>query len=714
MAVTSMLLAVDVAFLDTRAQALEEEEGGGGGSHESSETGDAGEGGDESSTVVVARGVHEDPFDTFRAVEVLDQQALTERRPRTVPEALMEVPGAYVQKTNHAGGSPIIRGMIGPQNLILIDGVRLNNSTYRTGPIQYLNTVDSFSLERIELMRGPGSVLYGSDAVGGVIELVTRDPLPPEGEEEARFVPLGIVRGESCDLERSGRAAVSFATRQFGMTGGATLRVYDDLRAGGGVGQQEWSGYNEVDWDIKLRAGEPGSHHIEILYQSVRLRDAGRADKLETSNVLTVYDENYRDLVSASGLVRLDPIATRITITPSWQRQLESRRNIRFSDLEQGQVERVTGARDVTHTLGGSVRFDTRLFARRLDLVYGLEYFHDTVQSETREGSDEDHLDPTLATYPPGSRYDTAGLYVLATATPVRTRNWIELVVHGGARLATFSAMAPDIVDIGDVRFHYTGGVAAAGIHLRQRGRFNVGIGWDQGFRAPNLNQAAYVGDTGEFFHIPNSELGPERADMFEVRGRFLAGPVSLSAAGYLSFLRDFIVRELTTYQGQDVFLDKPVAHNVNAGSGRVVGVEGKMDVALPIFMVIGGDVTWTRGAYEDLDLGWVPMSRIPPIFGSVRLRFEPRWQGVFVEVYAQMAANQDRLSPRDEGDNRIPDGGTPSWWTVNFRAGVRPTRLLHLSVGLSNLADNLYKVHGSGVYAPGFTAWLALEISEG
>lgn len=661
-------------------------------------------------TVVVARGVPEDPLDSLRVVDVLDEQLLRDRRPRTVPEALAEVPGAFVQKTNHGGGSPIIRGMVGPQNLILIDGVRLNNSTYRTGPLQYLNTVDSFSLQRIEVMRGPGSVLYGSDAIGGVIELLTADPVPRAAGKSARFVPLGILKGETCDLERSGRGALSVDTEPFGALGGITLRMFDDLRAGGGMGRQVWSGYNELDWDAKLRLGRAGQNHVDILYQGVRLSDMGRTDKLASSNTLTMYDRNDRDLLYGSVFLRLDPIATRLTITPSYQRQLETRRKLRFADETHEEVTKVTRGQDIVDTVGAATRFDTRLFARRLDLLYGAEYYQDFVRSEQSEGPNEDALSPIAPSYPEGSRYGTLGLFVMATGTPLRTERWTELVIYGGARLASFSALAPSIEAFGDVRTRYTGGVLAAGVNLRRRGLFNIGLGYNQGLRAPNLMETSRFGDTGEWYHIPNPELGPERAHTVELSGRLRGGPVTLSAAGYVTLLSDTIVRVATQYEGQETIEGTGVVHNINAGNGRVIGTEVSAAVALPGHLSVGGDVTWTRGNYDDPDEGWVPMSRIPPVFGTVRVGFVPQWRGLFVECYVQTAGWQSRLSPRDLSDARIPEGGTPGWWTLNLRAGVRPLDWMQITIGGGNLTDNLYKMHASGVYGAGATAWISVE----
>jgi len=664
-------------------------------------------------TVIVARAVPEDPFDALRAVEVLDDDELTRRRPRTVPEALAEVPGVFVQKTNHAGGSPFVRGLTGPQNLILVDGVRINASTYRTGPLQYLNTVDSFSLQRIELLRGPGSVLYGSDAVGGVFQLVTRDPVPVESGQAGRFDPLVATRFESADLERSGRLGLSFATGSFGLTGGVTARVFDDLRAGGDVGEQPFSGYDELDWDAKLRVGRPGGHRLDVLYQSARITDAGRTDRLASKGVLTMYDRNARDLVYASGLIRVRPLHTRITITSSYQRQLETRRTIQFADEAHESVAEIKWNEDAVQTMGGSLQADTRLFTRRLDLVYGARYYRDSIRSAAASGSDEDALEDSTPGYPEGSWYETFNLFVLATGTPVRTDSWLELVVYGGAQLCSFAAAAPGLEGVEDFAFRNTGGALAAGVHLRQRGAFNLGLSYNEGFRAPNLNEAALVGSTGSWFHAPNPDLQPEHADTLEFNGRFQAGPVRFGGTAYASLLKDYIARVPTTWEGQSEVMGAEVVHNANQGRGQIVGGEVQLQVDLPLHLSVGGDLTSTWGRYEDSDQGWVPVSRIPPLFGTARVRFAPPWHDLFVDVIVQGAGRQDRLSPMDETDARIPEGGTPGWTTVGLRAGFRPHERVAISFGATNLADALYKYHGSGVYAAGRSVWLAVEVIE-
>ncbi|MCK6693986.1 MAG: Plug domain-containing protein, partial [Thermoanaerobaculia bacterium] len=125
--------------------------------------------------VVTARRSPTPRFNTPEAIEGLGEKTIRRQQYRTAPEALQATPGVFVQKTNHGGGSPFLRGLTGNQTLLLIDGIRLSNATFRYGPNQYFNTLDVFSIERFEVLRGSGSVQYGSDALGGAIQAFSRE-----------------------------------------------------------------------------------------------------------------------------------------------------------------------------------------------------------------------------------------------------------------------------------------------------------------------------------------------------------------------------------------------------------------------------------------------------------------------------------------------------------------------------------------------------------
>ncbi len=153
-----------------------------------------------------------------------------------------------MQKTNHGGGSPFLRGLTGNQTLLLVDGIRLSNATTRYGPNQYFNTIDVFSIEKIEVLRGSGSVQYGSDAIGGTIQAFSHEPVITEkptwgGDFLTRIATQG--------MEQSLHGAVKYSNKKVAFRVGATWRNFGDLVGGDTTGRQIPTGYKEIDFDLK-------------------------------------------------------------------------------------------------------------------------------------------------------------------------------------------------------------------------------------------------------------------------------------------------------------------------------------------------------------------------------------------------------------------------------------------------------------------------------
>jgi outer membrane receptor protein involved in Fe transport len=237
-----------------------------------------------------------------RAVNFVDQKALGERMPRNAAEALREEAGIQVQKTEHGGGNAIIRGMGSSQVLLLVDGMRLNNGTYRFGNHPYITTVDFGMLDRIEVVRGPGSTLYGSDAMGGTVNLITRNPV---------FAETGLTAGgrafaryASADEEKIVRAEANVAGQGFGITAGAAIKEAKDLKRGtealpwgqGPVATpgaaQPHSGYSGQDYDLKLAVSPVDRHRFTLGWQSTARPLIPRYDRYEDPGF---YRWNYTD-----------------------------------------------------------------------------------------------------------------------------------------------------------------------------------------------------------------------------------------------------------------------------------------------------------------------------------------------------------------------------------------------------------------------------------
>ncbi len=668
--------------------------------------------------VVTGKRKGEDPFTADRALSVVGSKQLRENQPRTTPEALWDTPGVFVQQTNHGGGSPIVHGLIGPQVLLLLDGVRINNSTYRTGPLQYLNLVDPLSLARVEVLRGPGSVLYGSDAMGGVIQLFPHEP------RDARMMSspeLHVTQGMR--YASAGRAVGAHGRAELGVEGlgvmaHGSLQSLGDLRGGGSLGPQPYSGYDDytglVTLDYRFGKGDLDGWRNKATYLVSRIDGAGRTDKLYDKQSLQIYD-NETHLVYDRSRFEIDAIETVVELTPSYQHFFERKDAIRMvEDL----TTRLGAVRDevIVNTFGLDGALETTFIEDRLALRYGGLFYRDWVDARRLEhDTDQPWMVRRDQAYPSGSTYDHYGLFALLEGAVLASKAGHQINLRSGYRLHGMAGAAHAQAELPAVELSHLGHVFMGALQYLYEDRATLAFAFAQGFRAPNLQEAVHLGDTGKFFHVPNDELGPEKTDTVELLGRLRLWKLTVSWAGYVSMLDDLILRVPTTYEGQDEIDGKAVMHNVNAEGGLIMGTEGGLGLDLGHGFSAHGQMSYAWGEQYESEGNTEPLSRIPPLFGTTSLRYDSElpdgWHG-FLETYWRWAFAQDRLSPEDETDARIPEGGTPGWWTWNLRAGLSDGEHHRLSLAVENLLDEQYKYHGSGIYAPGTNALLGYEVS--
>ncbi len=669
--------------------------------------------------LVVARKRRERSFSNVRSADRVRRERLLQTAPRSVSEALVELPGVFVQKTNHGGGSPILRGMIGPQVLITVDGVRLNHAAFRTGPLQYLNLFDPLMIGSLEVLRGAGSVLYGSDAMGGVLRLnpVTWAPLARSSEWTLGGALVSGFR--TADRAFSAGALLGGGGHGFAIGGTLSGLVAQDLDGGGTIGEQPHSSYNTGTGLVRAlwtRASLGPLRDVTVTgnYLFGRVLDAGRSDTLYAKLNYLVYDNT-------------DHLAwTRVEFSvPAWtmdaQLLFSFQRFYEQKDTNKVDADYVTwlsGVRDRTWvtTPGVDVTFS---FAphRHLRLQAGGMFLRDTVTSADQLARDlTTPWTPTgFMGLPDGSTYQNWGAFALADV-PLRVSvgpgPGLRLTFSAGARVHGVNAHAPAYATLPEVDYDTTGLVFFASASANWARRWSTALVFSQGFRAPSLHESAMLGDEGKAFHVPNPDLGPERLDGLEWVSRLHLPGLTAGVALYASRLTDLILRRDTTWQGQAQIDDKDVVENYNGNEGWITGVEGHFDWSPLRRLHLVGVFAWTRGEERRDDGTKVPLSRIPPLSGQLTLRFLPRaWftGGRFLaEAFARGAWKQDRLSPEDLNDVRIPDGGTPAWFTLNARGGLTWDRplvgvdRLTLYLTVENLLDAEYKYHGSGLYGAG------------
>lgn len=664
--------------------------------------------------VVTATRTEEDPFNAPNAVSTESVEEFLEGGFRTFPEMLRETPGVMVQRTGHGQGSPFIRGFTGFRNLLLVDGIRLNNSVFRDGPNQYWNTVDPYSLSRTEIVRGQGSVLFGSDAIGGVVNALTQgsDPL---AREDGRFFYGGdaLYRFSSAEESHTGRVAVEMGQGgRLGIRLGATLKEYGDLRAGNG--SQSHTGYDEWDIDGRLDFLVNDRLTLTLAHQQVHQDDAWRTHRTIYGRPwrgTTIGNEQQRSLDQDRTLTYLQ-VAGRdlggfidgFRASASYQTQEERRVRVR----RKGDDRSDESGFDVG-TIGTWVQFESG--SPIGEFVYGASWYHDEVDSFSKRFNADGSFDRRDIQGPVGddSSYDLVGAFTQLDAPVVDT---LHLLLGGRFTYASADVgRAEDPVTGDPISFSddWTNLSGSARLVWTPGGddRFRVFGGVSQGFRAPNLSDLSRL-DTARSDEIetPSPGLDPEEFVTWEigVRGRSGGGALTGQVSWFHTSMDDVIVRTPT---GRMIDGDAEVTKR-NGGDGFIHGIEAEASALLPAGFSIFGNLTWLEGeedTYPTSDARKVrePVSRLMPTTALAGLRWDSAGGGLWIEVAGRFADRADRLSSRDRSDtDRIPPGGTPSYAVGDLRAGWRIAEHFTLMAALENFTDEAYRIHGSGLNEAG------------
>lgn len=643
-------------------------------------------------------------------VHVVDREALQAAAPRTTPDAFRGLPSVMVQKTGYGQGSPYLRGFTGFRTLMLVDGIRLNNSTFRDGPNQYWNTVDPWAIARYETVMGPASVLYGSDAVGGAVNALTL--APPAWAGQATWERTLAARVATADESLQTRAGVrGRATERLGFAAGATWKKFNDVRGGADVGRQRHTGYEEADFDLRADYDFASGATLTLAHQQVAQDDAWRTHS-------TFYGIDWKGLKAGDDQKRSYDQERALT----YLRLADADRAgavaaYRLTLSRQAQDERLHRVRadgrrdesgvDVT-TWGAALELESPSALGRW--VYGVDVARDEVDSFSRRYKADGSLNKVEAQGPVAddATYDLVGVFVQDTAA-----------LFGGALEATpgvrytYAALDADrVLDpvsgaVGARSDDWDSVVGSLRLlaPLGAERRHAVYAGLSQGFRAPNLSDLTRLdaARSGEI-ETPVDDLDPERFVSAELGARYDDGRRSAEIAGYYTWIEDLIVRAPT---GETVDELQEVTKK-NAGEGYVAGVELTLgwQVAEDWHLRLSG--SWMEGqadAYPTSDPLAVRdyVSRLMPLTGQAAVRWQPAGEAYWLEAVVDAAEKADRLSADDERDTqRIPPGGTPGYAVLTLRGGATVRDDLQLTVALENVADEDYRIHGSGVNEPG------------
>lgn len=648
-------------------------------------------------------------------------ERIQELQAPSLPDALQQQPGILLQQTARGMGSPFIRGFTGFRNLALIDGIRLNNAVFRDGPNQYWNTIDSLSLDAIDVVKGQGSVLFGSDAIGGVVNALTQGPAyraPAEGVAPGAYA-TGLIGARYATAERGWRGRLEGSVSEwekYGLHVGLTGGTFGDLQAAD-LGRLPNTGYDELGIDLKLELFLEPETKLLLAHNQYHLEDVWRTHR-------TIYAVPFSGSEIGDERAHLfdqDRYLTYLRLESDRDHGWLDHYDVTLSHHRQGEdrLRRRSGGRQDwegftvdSWGLNLNLRSDSPIGT----LSYGLSYYLDLVDSYRVSRSDGRTSKAGQGPVADDARYHLLGVYL---QDEIRVSDRLDVLL--GGRYTYVKADAGRVVDpvteqlyATSDEWHDLSGSARVLWSLDEAKRLRLFAGLSQAFRAPNLSDISRfdIARSNEL-EVPSTGLDPERFLLSEAGVRWQGERASFSLAYFYTDIEDLIVRTPT---GR-VIDDQVEVTRQNSGSGHVQGIEAAFSVVLWEDWTVFGNVTWQDGEVDGYPtsrnrLQREPVSRLMPLTGLAGLRWDSPARRWWVEGTVQIVDDATRLSAGDRGDTqRIPPGGTPGYTLATLRSGWRANDHLTLTAAIENLTDEAYRVHGSGVNNPGLNVVLGAQV---
>lgn len=662
------------------------------------------------------------------------------QNPQTAADLLGVSNEVYIQKSQMGGGSPMIRGFATNRVLLVVDGVRMNNAIFRSGNLQNVISLDPNAIENTEVVFGPGSVIYGSDAIGGVMSFNTLTPRLST-DDGARIGGNALSRISSANWERIAHMDLNVGFQNWGSVTSFTYSNFDDLRMGS-EGPEEYlrtdfvrrvngqdlvldndrpdiqrpTGYSQINLMQKFRYRPNENFDLNLGVHYSTTDDLPRYDRLTENdngnygNAEWYYGPQQWLMVNLNTAYYSDSdLFDQLKAVAAFQDYEESRNDRDFQDPN------LRNRQEQVRAYSLNLDFEKQL-SDQSTLFYGLEGVWNKVYSEATVTNIETGSEtPTSTRYPDDSSWQSYAAFLnyknnlsdLWTLTAGARYNQTVIEANFSNRLGP--AFPFDKAELN--RGALTGSIGAV---FRPAETWQINGHVSTGFRAPNIDDIGKIFDSepGSVI-VPNPNLDPEYAYNFELGVQKLFGDrLKVDVAAYYTLLEDALARRDFTLNGQDSVLYDGTLSQVqaiqNVASARVWGFQANMDLQLSPSLNITSSINVQDGE-EDSDEGEdVPIRHVAPTFGSTHLVFEP---GKFtLDLYVDYNGEipYSELAPSERGKPQLYASDTngnpysPSWYTLNLKTSYRISEDISLNFGLENITDQRYRPYSSGIAGPG------------
>ena len=670
----------------------------------------------------------------------INPKEISLKNPQTAADLLGISGQVFIQKSQQGGGSPMIRGFATNRLLYTVDGIRMNTAIFRTGNIQNVINIDPFATESTEVLFGSGSVIYGSDAIGGVMSFQT---LTPQFSLNDNILLKGkaLTRYASANNEKTGHFDINVGWKNWALVTSFSSWDFDNLKQGSHGPEDYIKPYyiqRQGDEDVVIKQEDqllqiPSAYSQINLMQKVRFKPGDKWDfqygfhYSETSsygrydrhnrmkNGLPRYAEwNYGPQIWMMNNLSInhhdkysfyDDMAIRLAN----QFFEESRIDRSLNDIERNtQTEKL-------RAWSANIDF-TKKTGRKQTFYYGLEYVVNNVNSTGFLTNITDNSTEKGPSRYPKSKWKSMAVYI---NDEFILNDLITL--EAGLRYNRYSLNADFTNNLAFYPFSFSKSninnsalTASIGGVYHPSKKWELRTHFSTAFRSPNIDDIGKIFDSEPgAVTIPNPKLKAEYAYSFDAgMARIIGEVVKLDLSAYYILLKNAMVRRDFTLNGQDSIVYDGVLSRIqtiqNAAHAKVIGIQAGLEIKLPAGFGFSSDLNYQHGE-EELDDGSTSASRhAAPLFGLTKLNYHTN--KLDLELYAQYQGKRnfndlpleeqakDDIYAKDVNGNNY----APSWYTLNLKALYSLTKNFSLSAGLENITDQRYRPYSSGISGAG------------
>jgi hemoglobin/transferrin/lactoferrin receptor protein len=688
--------------------------------------------------IISANKVEEPVRKVSQAIKTLNSKAIKEIAAATTAELISMGAGLNVQKSQQGGGSPNLRGFESNRILLVVDGVRMNNLIYRGGHLQNIITLDPAILEKVEILFGPSSTVYGSDALGGTIHLITKDPILANNNSGPVYKTNAFTRYALANNGITSHIDFNFGRQKFGSLSSVTYSHLGDLRMGNNKNPfydenfgernyymkrfgtldsmvhnsdplvQKYSGYEQLDLLQKfiIRPSERIQHRFNLQFSTSG--NIPRYDRLtEMSGDKLKYAQWYYGpqarFLSAYDL-NLKPRAgfDRIHVNLSAQYVEESRHSRKTNQ------DFLTHRHEYVNLISGDI--DLQKTWAQHDLRLGTEFQLNTLNSTA---CDENVITGTnkkvTSRYPDGrNNMNFFDIYISHRLDMTDKLSYSQALRFGYTSLHSsfsdmelfpfpFKTMTQECPTFsGSIGFTYLPATWKLSLHL------------STGYRVPNIDDLAKIFERpNNAIVVPNANIKPENtynAD-FGISKSWRPG-LHWNFNLYGTYFNEIIVVSPSTYNGQDSILFEGELCQVLSGQNKdhafLCGFSSTLSGEISPGFSLDGGIYYTYGRIHE-EGGIKPMNSIAPLSAKAgaSYRYHSLSSSVFI-LFNGWKPMKDYYLDSEDNEQYATSKGMPAWFTLNIRVDYKVNKYLSIQLGIDNILDIQYRVFASGINAPG------------